>query len=567
MRKRLLMKVRVFLGCTAAVCSAFFASTSNAQEDFGKLAPLLDGLGDYSYPVSDCSGPAQRFFDQGLRLFYGFYFPESLASFREAARLDPDCPMAYWGEALAIAPNPNSRYFGYPDDPRGAGAEAISRAIRQMGRASDRDRGLIEALKVLYDSSAEPESARRDRAYVESLRALHVRYPKDPEVETLHAAALMMISAWEYWTPDGRPRPGTTEAMAALNNVLKIHPQHPGANHLFIHLLENSQHPELALPHAERLADAMPGAGHIVHMPSHIYIRMGLYTEAVESNRRSLAADKTFLAAWGDRGLPMGVASLSLSATNHGVHAEDFLHMAAVLQGNYETAMESARRVAARSEPKVATSGTAQRRYVRPMLTDRRFGKWDRILRVPAPDHAYPFLRGVWHYVRGSAYAATGKLAEADRELAELRTVANAEEMKQLMTRVNSASTLLTLAQHVLTAEIAVKQGDVDQALAHLESAVRIEDGLRFMEPPDWGHPARHTLGEVLLAAGRAKEAESVYWEDLRRNPENGWSLFGIWQSLLQQGKEARAAEIEKRFQKAWAHADVTLENGRPTGR
>ncbi len=562
MGKSQLMKILgIFLWLVIASSSAFFAKTSSAQEHGVKVAPLLDGLGDYSYLVSDCSGPAQQFFDQGLRLFYGFYFPEAVASFREAARLDPDCPMTYWGEAMAIAPIPNSRYFDSPDDPKGAGAEAIARASRLVEHASDKERGLLEALQILYDSSAEPESSQRDRGYVNALGALHERYPNDPEVGTLYALALMTASPWDYWTPDGQPRPGTTEAMAALNSVLNGHPEHPGANHLFIHLMENSQHPELALPHAERLKHAMPGAGHIVHMPSHIYIRTGRYAEVVESNQRSLAADRKLVAAWGNHQLPLGVSSSSLSATNHGVHAEDFLHMAAVLQGNYETAIESAQKIATLSEPQLASSGSAQRRYVRLMLTNKRFGKWNRILKEPEPDPVYPFVRGIWHYVRGSAYAATGQLASAQRELTQLQATAEAEGMKELMVRVNSANTLLTLAGHVLTAEIALKQRDLANALGHLESAVRIEDGLRYTEPPDWGHPVRHSLGAVLLEAGRAQEAETVYWEDLRRHPENGWSLYGVWQSLLQQGKEPQAAEVEKRFEKAWANADVTLSN------
>ncbi|MGR9117615.1 MAG: tetratricopeptide repeat protein [Gammaproteobacteria bacterium] len=565
MKHDFMKNLSTLIGIT--ICLVCFALTSQAEVGSKTVAPLIDDLGGYSYPVSDCSGQAQRFFDQGLRLYYGFYYPEAVVSFREAARLDPDCPMVYWGEALAIAPNPNSRYNRLPDDPQGQGKEAVGSALRLVDRASDKERGLIEALNAFYESSVEQDSSLRDQAYTDALRRLHEYYPDDPEVGTLYAEALMTSTAWRYWTPDGRPRPGTNSALAALNKVLEKYPDHPGANHLFIHLVESSQNPEVALPHAKRLAYSMPGAGHIVHMPSHIYIRAGQYKEAEKSNLRSLAADRRFLEVWDDRELPIGIPSYSLSATNHGIHAEEFLYLIAVLQGNYTIAIESARKVAARVKPKLATSGTAQRRYVRPMLTLRRFGKWDEIINEPAPDTAYPFVSGIWHFVRGSAYAATGKLTEMERELTALQAVKQAEGMHELMVRVNSAATLLTIAEHVLLAEITVQKGDFDQALAHLESAVRIEDSLAYMEPPDWDHPVRHSLGEVLLGMGRAQEAETVFWEDLRRNPENGWSLFGVRQSLLMQGKDALAAEIEERFRKSWEGADVTLPIGRPTSR
>jgi tetratricopeptide (TPR) repeat protein len=539
-------------------------SAAAPKDEEGKLAPLLDSLGAYHYPVARCSPAAQRFFDQGLRLYYGFYFPESIASFREAARIDADCPMIYWGLALAIAPTPNSRYFGAPDDPQGKGAEAIERAVELIGRASKKERRFIRALRLLYDARAQPDRRQRGLAYADAMRAIAERYPRDLEAGTLYATALMTLSPWSYWTPDGKPRPGTEAAAAALERVIRANRDHPGANHMVIHLLESSQTPERALPHAERLARTMPGAGHIVHMPSHIYMRTGRYAQVVASNRRSLDADRLLLAAWGDREMPMGVGSYSLSASTHGMHAREFIHMASVFQGNYAAAIDAARSVAAmiRAE-QLRSNGTLQRHFVRPWLTRRQFGKWSQILEEPPPPAGLPFVEGTWHFARGSALAATERLPEAERELTEVRAAAGRKELTHLGVRVNPASKILTLAGHLLEGEIAARKKDTERALTHMEAALRLEESLAYVEPSDWAYPVRHSLGAVLLQAGRAEEAETVYWDDLRRNPENGWSLYGVRQSLLRQGKTALAAEVESRFRKAWAEADVTLTDSR----
>lgn len=529
----------------------------------GLLAPLLDHIGTYSRPISGCSAAVQPFFDQGLRLTYGYYLPEALASFREAARLDPDCPMAYWGAAFAIRPIPNSRYNGYPDDPKKEGLKAIRRAKDLATNASRRDRDLIEALGKLYDDT-EPDRRKRDRAYTAAMKEVLDRYPDDPEAGTLYAGSLMVMSPWDYFWPDGAPRSGTSEAIAALEHVMEIRPDHPGAPHYYIHIVENSLTPEIALPHADRLEALMPGAGHIVHMPSHIYIRTGLYTKAVESNKRSLVADAAVVEAWGDRPLPIGVTTYPLSSILHPVHAHDFLHMAAVWQGNYRDAMESARTIAEMVRTKLEGSGSSQRRFVRPLLTARRFGKWQSVLKMQPPGTDLPFVEGIWHFVRGSAFAATGQPEAAEKELEQVRSNAARDGMDALRARASTARKLLTLAAHVLAGEIAAERGEIEAALSHLETAVRLEDGLRYVEPPDWGDPVRHVLGDVLMDAGRLEEAEVVYWAALRRYPNNGWSLHGLWKSLLAQGKADRAAAVEKRFRKAWAGSDIDLATSRP---
>lgn len=556
--RRLILSIVVLIGADTVQ-----AQGSDAQTTLKPIAPLINGLGNHHYPVSNCSGEAQQFFDQGLRLFYAFRYPESLASFREASRLDTDCAMTHWGEALAIGPSPNSRYLGLPDDPTQAGMQAIQRALELKAQASTKERRLIDAMLQRYDETSESDRTTRDTTYATAMRALVSDYKEDSEVATLFVEALMTKSAWDYWTPDGKPRPGTAEALDNLNRVLQRDLQHPGANHLYIHLLEDSLSPEMALPHAERLADSMPKVGHMVHMPTHIYIRTGLYTKAIKSNETSIDAANAFIKDWGDHDVPMGIASLSSSDRTHETHALDFIHMATVLQGNYARALNVAEKIAARSKANLGLAGGLQRRFAKPMFTLRRFGDWTGILKLAEPDDSFPLVKGIWHFVRGSALANTGQSSDALAELSALQEIAQSEDMEKLRAWVNSAAMLLKISAHTLEAEIENANGNLEKAIHHFESAIRIEDGLNYMEPPDWGHPVRHELGAVLLANGRAFEAETVFWGDLRRNPENGWALHGVWQSLVQQGKKTRAGEVEARFRNAWQDSDVSLKNGR----
>jgi len=521
------------------------------------FAPLIDGLGSYHLPVSACSPRAQQYFDQGLRLYYGYYFPEALASFSEAATLSPDCPMAHWGAALACGPVPNSRYHGFPDDPKGRGAEEIARAIAVAANAPAKERALIRALQLLLDTK-EPDAQRRSAAYHRAMSELFAKHPNDADVATLFAMAYMTHVGWIYWSPDGRPLPGTTDAMHALEHAMKLVADHPGANHLYIHLLESSLRPELALPQAVRLASLMPINGHAAHMPSHIYIRIGRYAEATHSNHDSVGADQKFAAAWGGYPIPTGF-TYPLSSLTHATHANEFVFMAALFAGNYREALDVATKTANAISAEALKDGTPQRRFVRPWLAHKTFGKWDAILALEPPKEMPPFVEGVWHYVRGSALAKTGKLVEARAALDTVRSIAAQPALRTLRVRVNSAELWLTVASHVLAGEIAAKEGKLDESIGHLDTAVRLEDGFSYMEPPDWGHPIRPILGAVLLAAKRPREAESVYWDDLRKNPETGWSLFGLEQALRAQGKDADAALIHERFEKAWAHADVVL--------
>ena len=547
----------------AIVCCLLLSglvTSSWGQDSAVSHAPLLDTLGEYHRPVTTTSRLAQSYFDQGLRLIYGYYFTEAVASFREAVRLDPNFAMAYWGMALAIGPNPNSRYFQKPDDPRGEGDKAIEKAVSLNGGASEKERAFIDALVKRYELS---DREQRDRAYMVAMRQLFQRYPDDPDAGTFYADSLMTMSPWTYWGADGEPYfRGTVEAAAALERVVEMFPRHPGANHLYIHLMENSQTPERALPHADRLAQLMPGLGHVVHMPGHIYLRVGQYEKAILTNRGSLAADQEMVDIWGDHEYPADVPSGGASHVGHPSHARAFIHLAATMQGRFALAMDMARESASgMSVEQLAGDGGAQKTYVSPWLTLRRFGKWQEILDHTAPSGAPPYVQGIWHFVHGNALAATGRLGDAQQALDEVR--ANASVALGLRVVVNTDRDLLTLASEMLAGQIAFYQGQTEEAVRHLETAARMEDGFNYMEPPDWSSPVRHWLGAVLLEAGRPEQAEVVYWEDLRRNPENGWSLFGLLQSLRAQGKTQTATPVEERFNRAWARADVALTSSR----
>jgi tetratricopeptide (TPR) repeat protein len=526
-------------------------------------AALVPGTGDYSRSISTNSALAQQFFDQGLRLVYGYYFPEAAASFMEALRHDPH-PMIEWGLALSIGPNPNSRYFGAPDDPFGEGRKAIERAQGGSIRATDVERDFINALAVRFDVESHPDTTSRDAAYLESARSLAERHPGDDDASTLYADAFMTSSAWRYWDREGKPATGTPDAARALERVMDRNLTHPGANHLYIHLLEASREPERALPQADRLADLMPNAGHIVHMPSHIYVRVGMYDKAISTNERSLAADETFLAVWGDTPFPT-ITTHPLSARIHAGHSMSFIRYAATIQGNYGRALGMARSAAALLLTRMPLSSTRVQRPVTDVwLVHKIFGRWDALLAESGPpETGHPYLDGIWHYTRGSARAARGEPELARQELARLRTTAEDPAVSDLLVAANPAAKLLKIAALGLQGEIAQAAGDMDQAVDAFREAVRLEDSLGYVEPPAWGQPMRHYLGAALVAAKRPAEAEGVYRDDLAWNQENGWSLYGLWQSLRDQGKAGEAEAIHTRFVEAWRGADVTLQASR----
>ena len=517
----------------------------------GQIAPLLNGMGEHTHPVTAASDRVQRFFDQGLNLTFGFNHAEAIRAFQEAARLDPNCAMAYWGMALAYGPNINSRMG--PENAKKA-HEAIQKAVSLKPLVSQQERDYIDALARRYSDDEDVDQHELDKAYALAMADLSRKYPDDLDAATLHAASIMNVNPWpghEYWSRDGTPREGTTEFVAILESVIARDTKHLGANHYYIHAVEASPAPELAVPSADRLEELMPGAGHIVHMPSHIYIRVGRYADASASNLRAIEADENYIAQCNAQGIyPLGYYP-------HNIH---FLWASATLEDRSAVAIDSARKVAAKVLEK--DRGVTLRFLAPELYALVHFGKWQEILAHPKPEGNLA-LTAIWHYARGMALRAEGKLNEASRELDSLIQIGNDSAIEQLRGQSNPASAILPIARHILAGEIAAKRGDVATAISHLDTAVRFEDGLVYTEPADWNSPARHYLGAVLLEAGRALEAEVVYWEDLRHNPENGRALFGLMLSLRTQGKSALAADTERRFQKAWSQADVKLESSR----
>ncbi|BCR05645.1 hypothetical protein DESUT3_27140 [Desulfuromonas versatilis] len=539
------------LGAHAGLAAMLAPSRADVPSATEQIAPLLSGMGKHTFEVTTGSQRAQQFFNQGINLAYGFNHAEAGRSFREAARLDPEMAMAYWGQALVLGPNINMP-MDAADEPKAL--ELIEKAQALKAKASEREQGYIEALATRYSGKAE-ERAERDRAYAEAMKKLSQSYPHDLDAATLYAEALMDLRPWNYWTRDGRPYPGTPEAIAVLESVMERNPEHPGANHFYIHLLEPADPPR-AEAAADRLRFLVPDAGHLVHMPAHIYLRVGRYADASAANDRAIAADESYLSQCRAQGIyPLGYYP-------HNIH---FLWSSSTMEGRSKVALEAAGKVVEQIPAQAASEMPLLQTFlVIPDYALTRFGHWEEVLQQPAPDEDKPFLAGIRHYARGLAFAALGKLGEAEIELAYLKKIAAEPALAELILfSPNNAADVLAIAVEVLAGDLAAKRQDYPRAISHLERGVRLEDGLAYIEPPDWHYPVRQALGAVLLEAGIAREAETVYWEDLQRNRENGWSLFGLVQALRAQGKTEQAAEVEKRFNKAWERADVQLSASR----
>jgi tetratricopeptide (TPR) repeat protein len=519
----------------------------------GELAPRLQNLGAHTFLVGTEVPRAQQFFDQGVRLSYGFNHAEAFRAFEEAARLDPHLAMAYWGQALVLGPNINMP-MDPAEEPRAK--QLIDRAVALAEHADERERAYIEALTHRYTGLADDRAA-ADLAYANAMGELQRRYPDDLDAATLHAEALMDLMPWSYWTRDGQPAPRTNELIAVLERVLATDPNHPGALHLWIHLWEATKSPERALAEADRLLPLMPAAGHLVHMPSHIYYRVGKYAEAADANRLAIAADEDYISQCKAQGIyPLGYYP-------HNIH---FLWSAAMMLGQAEEAVAAADKTAAQIPAEALAEVPILQAFLAvPYGARVRFARWQELLELPQPAEHHPFLRGLWHHARGFALIRLGKLEAADRELAALRAIVASPTLDEIPATfsTNTPSRVLRIAPEVLAGELAAARGDFDLAIAHLHRGALYEDSLDYIEPPDWHQPVRHSLGAVLLAAGRAVEAEAVYWEDLRRYPHNGWALFGLAQAMRIQGRDDAAAEIDRRFERAWKQADTTLQSSR----
>ena len=554
-----LLFVTLIVACSLYPQTAVGASEKNNETE---SAILIKGSGVYHRTISTSNTPAQQFFDQGLRYAWGFYFPESIASYQQAAKHDPSHPMIYWGLAHAMGPNPNSRYSGMPDDPKREGLKAIKKALTLIDNASPVERDMINALYILYDQNSITDNHQRDVAYMNAARDLQRKYSNDPDIASLYAAAFMNIGRWNYWNHDGSPVGDTGKVAAILENTLASRPDHPGANHLYIHLMEASREPERALASADRLAATMPMAGHIVHMPSHIYVRVGQFEKAVASNVRSQEVDKEFLEIWGDRPLP-NLGTYPLSAKIHAPHAIDFIKYAASFQGDYATAIDAANKLVSKINPNSYQRGRNQKRVSGVCLVNKMFGRWDAILDSQPLARGTPYLDGIWHYCRGGALVEKGDLSSARRELGDLWKIISLKDIDQNGVGPTPVSSILKLAARALSGEIKQSSGDLDAAIADYEAAIAIEDKNAYIEPPDWPQPIRHYLGAALLEAGRAIDAEAVYRQDLSWHKNNGWALFGLWQSLASQGKSEEAKSVFKDFEHAWRNADTRLSRSR----
>ena len=515
------------------------------------VMPLLEGLGTWHRRVTSSSPEAQRYFDQGLRLTYGFNHDEAARSFERAAELDPDCAMCHWGIAYAVGPNIN-----LPMDPKvePKALEAIRRAAALKARATPVERALIDAMAVRFGEPAGAARAERDAAYAAAMRRVSRRFPADADAQVLFADAMLNLRPWNQWTRDGRPQPGTLELVAALARATRQHPTHAGACHFYIHAVEASETPQRALPCAERLPRLMPGAGHVVHMPAHVYLRVGRYEDAARANIAAVEADNKYFAV---RTAPPGIYPMFYAP--HNLH---FLWAAYMLSGQREKALNAARTLTTRVDANNARETASLEGFLTPaILTLARFGNWEDVLAEPAPPTDLRYATGMWHYARGLAFAAKQDSRAAEGELARVRAIA-ADLKEDMIVILNRAPDLLKLAAEVLSADIAAKQRKWDDAVAHLRKASAMEDALTYDEPPAWYHSVRGRLGEVLLAAGRHAEAAAAFREDLRYVRETGWSLSGLERALRAQGKTAEAALAARRFKAAWKYSDVPVTTG-----
>jgi tetratricopeptide (TPR) repeat protein len=526
------------------------AAATLAQRAHG--AQLFGNLGSHSRTITTNSPDARAYFNQGLRLIYAFNHDEAARAFAKAVEFDAACAMCYWGAAEALGPNYNMPAMA---DRWKVLWQAVQAAEKNAAHATPLEQALVDALGKRY-AGPDPVAAEKmqpfNDAYAKAMRDVAGRFPADDDVQVFFAEALMTANPWKLWSVGGDAAPGTDEIVATLETVLARNPQHPGANHYYIHAVEASPHPEKAVTAAERLPGLLPGAGHIVHMPAHIFQRVGRYADASAANRSAIVVDLAYI----DNAKPPDwtyYGGMYLS------HNYQFLGYAAAMQGRSAEALKATREMRAHIPDAVLRMGMGFDWYAaEPYFAMERFGRWSEMLAETPPDPALVGLSAAYHYVRASALAASGKPDEAQSEKKQLDAIAAATPA-DAPAGLNTAKDLIAMAAFVASARIALAQGQRDSAIATLRIAVAKEDMLAYDEPADWFVPARHLLGAELLKEGKPADAEAVYGDDLRRHPDNGWALFGLMQALKEQGKSQQAAQAEQRFEQAWKDADVTL--------
>jgi tetratricopeptide (TPR) repeat protein len=519
-------------------------------DDWAHGAQLFDGLGDFHRQISTASPQAQQYFDQGMRLMWAFNHDESSRSFARAAQLDPGCAICLWGVALTVGPNYNMPMMA---EARARVAyDSLARAQTLLAGASAPERALIGALKARYPQPAALDPSSEGpvlQAYSKAMRGVAAQFPRDDDIQTMYAESLMNINAWKLWSADGKPAPGTEEIVRTLETVMARNPAHPGANHYYVHAIEASPHPEKAVAAAERLQGMMPAAGHLEHMPAHIMQRVGRYEDAAEANRKGAAADQSYLG----KTQPLDYYGMYVA------HNYQFLAYSTAMEGRLAETQEAIKQMRAAFPDDLMLAMPGPDWYgAEPYLAMVRFGLWDQMLAEPRPNPALKSLTGAWLFASATALAARNRVAEATQRLDELNAL-RAALPADATAGFNAAADVLHLASLIAKSRIERAQHHPDAAIATLTEAVALEDSLGYDEPADWFFPVRHLLGAELVQAGKNQLAERVYREDLRRNPNNGWSLFGLAQALRAQGKSGEAAATDALFRDAWKHADVTL--------
>jgi tetratricopeptide (TPR) repeat protein len=540
---------RISTGCILALSltSSVFAQTTRPADQPIK-AVLLEGVGGMHHPVTTKNEEAQKFFDQGINLLYAFNHDESMRSFIKAAELDPKMAMAHWGIAQTLGPN-----YNVPVDPARevAAYEEIQKAHQLAAEsASEPERDYINALAMRYSNNPKPDLPKLDADYRVAMRELSKKYPDDLDAATLYAESMMLLRPWHLWTHDFEPAEDTQEIVATLESVLSRNPDHIGANHLYIHAVEASAHPERALEAAGRLPGLAPAAGHLVHMPSHIYARVGDYDSAATSNSVAIAADEAYFKNRNDHGV------YPMVYYNHNIH---FLAFASILGGRSADAMAASEKLAKIAAPHVEHMQMLEAFTIMPTMTMARFGKWDEILALPKPDAKHQAETIAWHVARGLAFAAKGNSEQADQERTTIVQMGPTLAPETMFGMLNSASNIVPLADAYIAGKIAMGRDDASSAIQSFTKAVQAEDKLNYDEPQSWFLNSRDALGAALLHAGKPAEAEKVFRKDLEYNPRNGRSLLGLYQSLRAQEKNYDADWVEQQFQAAWKNADVKL--------
>ena len=515
---------------------------------------LFGKLGAHQMDVSIASAEARRWFDQGLILAYAFNHDAAARSFLKAADLDPGCAMCWWGAALVLGPHVNAAM-----DPahQSLAWERLQQAQALASGVSWREQAYIAALATRYQQAPADDRRSLDEAYAAAMRELVEEYPRDHDARSLYAEALMNLHPWDFYDTNSQPKAWTGEIVTQLERVLKADPEHPGANHYYIHMVAPSTMPERGLNAAARLDKLAPDAGHLLHASAQIYMRVGLYQEASRANQRAVDADRRYL--------ERSVARSGLYVQGYVPHHHHALYASSMMQGHRANALSAAAEVAQRMDLDLSRRpgyAAIQHYWVSPYFARVRFGRWAQILAEPAPPADLPYLTAIWHYSRGMAMTRAGQLDNAEAELAWLAAIAVHPEMdRSSVWGLNSFSSVLSVAERVLAGELAAAKKDYDSAITALQEALQAEQALNYDEPAAWYFPVRQSLGAVLLQAGRSREAQAVYEADLQRNRENGWSLFGLAAALRAQ--DLRADEVEARFERVWAHSDIRLSSSR----